>query len=363
MFFGSRIFQKGLSLFGSAVLLLSFLSCKPPQQHDDEIPDNIQGAFLVLNEGLFQNNNSSITYFNWYSHQNSSRLFEQKNGLGLGDTGNDIGIYGEKIYVLMNNSHVMHVLHRRTGKLLEQIHFIENNIGASPRQLTFHEGNVYVSAFNGFLYKLDTTNFNQFEKLQLGVNPDQMLLAGNELWISNSGGLVPEGDSTISVVALSDFSELARIPVGRNPGSMAYDGSSVYVVSRGDYVSIPSRLVKVNSVERTDEKSELLSITGVRYFDGKLYALGYDYNSVVSSLYEIDRTSFSLVSQNLIQNLSIQTLYGFQKLNVLGQSVYALLDAKQFIHQGKVMITDENFQTLFSFTVGLNPTKIVFNEP
>ena len=194
-------------------------ACKPPHLVEDEIPEDISSAFLVLNEGLFQHNNSSITWFHWHSHQNTSELFEKKNFIGMGDTGNDLGIYGEKIYVLMNNSHILHVLDRKTGKLIEQVHFAENGIGASPRRLAFHQGKVFVTAFNGYVYKLDTSSWHIEDKIQLGANPDHVLLHENQLWISNSGGLVSSGDSTVSLVDLNTFSEIDRITIGQNPGS------------------------------------------------------------------------------------------------------------------------------------------------
>lgn len=351
-----------LKLFSVFLLALLF-SCKPPHKVENIIPDQITGAFIVLNEGLFQNNNSSLTYFNWYTHQNSAELFEQKNGIGMGDTGNDLAIYGEKIYVLMNNSHVLHVLNRRNGKLIEQVSLWENGIGVSPRQLAFHAGKLYFTAFNGFLYQMDTVNFDVENKLQLGANPDHVLLHNNELWVSNSGGLVDFGDSTVSVVDLNTFSEIDRLVVGRNPGSLASDGTHIYVVSRGDYVSIPSRLVKVNLQSKVVVNQAVHDLTGLCYYNNRLFAMGYDYTSASSSLRELNRDDLSFVGENLISNLSIQTLYGFQKLDVLGQEIYAFMDARQYIHQGNVFITDQNFQILFSIQAGLNPSKIVFNAP
>jgi hypothetical protein len=349
-------------------VVLSFLvfiitACRPPKLSEDNIPDDITSAFLVLNEGLFQNNNSTITWFHWHTQQKSDDLFKQKNFFGMGDTGNDLGIYGEKIFILMNNSHILHVIHKRSGKLITQIQFNENGIGASPRYMAFHRGNVYVSAFNGYLYKIDTTGLTVQNKVLLGKNPDHILLVDDELWISNSGGLIPEGDSTLSIIDLNTFTEIDRITVGRNPGSLTYDGNFVYVVSRGDYVSIPSRLIKVHKNTKTLIKDEELALSSIHYFQGKLYKTGYYFESNSSVLHEIDPVSFENISPNLIAHLNIQTLYGFQQLDVFGQPVNVILDARQFVNQGKVVVCDPNFSPIFEFTAGLNPSKIVFNAP
>jgi hypothetical protein len=348
-------------LFLSTVLF--FNSCRKPTQTQNEIPATITNSFLVLNEGLFQHNNSTLTYFNWHTHQQHDNLFEAKNEWGMGDTGNDMGIYGSKLYIVMNNSHVVHVLNRQSGKLLEQIHLHENGLGASPRYLAFHAGKVYVSAFNGYLYQIDTTSLQLENKILLGTNPDQLCVVQNELWVSNSGGLTTHGDSTISVVDLNSFSELQKIVVGRNPGSIVYDGTgSVFVVSRGNYADIPSKIVKLDVNTKSVVLSENRVLSSLRYWDGQLFAMGYHFESSSSSIQILNPNDFSEQTANLISHLPLQTLYGFQKINVLGQWVYVLLDARQYIHQGNVLVCDMNFNVLFEFKVGLNPCKVLFND-
>lgn len=338
-------------------------SCKKPTLNQDEVPTTITNSFLVLNEGLFQHNNSTLTYFNWNTHQQHDNLFEAKNGWGMGDTGNDMGIYGSKLYIVMNNSHVVHVLNRYSGKLLEQIHLHENGIGASPRNLAFFQGKVYISAFNGYLYKMDTTSFELENKIQLGTNPDQLCVVQNELWVSNSGGLTTDGDSTVSIVDLNSFTEIQKVVVGHNPGSLVYDGmGSVYAVSRGNYMEIPSKLVKLDVDSKSVELSENRAISSLRFWDGQLFAMGYHFETSSSSIHLINADDLSEQSGNLIGHIPLQTLYGFQKINVLGQWVYVLLDARQYIHQGNVLVCDMNFSVLFEFKVGLNPCKVLFNN-
>jgi len=346
-----------------SIILVMLFSCKKPTLNQGEIPATITNSFLVLNEGLFQHNNSTLTYFNWHTHQQHDNLFESKNGWGMGDTGNDMGIYGSKLYVVMNNSHVIHVLNRYSGLLIEQIHLHENGIGASPRNLAFFQGKVYVSSFNGYLYKIDTTSLQVENKIQLGTNPDQMCVVQNELWVSNSGGLTTIGDSTISVVDLNTFSELQKIVVGRNPGSIVFDGMGyVFVVARGNYTDIPSKIVKLDATNKSIILAENRPISSVRYWNNQLLAMGYHYESSSSSVHILNTIDLSELSGNLIAHLNIQTLYGFEKLSVLGQDVLVLLDARQYIHQGNVLVCDMNFNVLFEFKVGLNPCKVLFNE-
>jgi DNA-binding beta-propeller fold protein YncE len=355
-------FHKRCPIIILGILISGLLySCKPPFDSDEVLPEDIRGAFIVLNEGLFQQNNSTLTWFHWHTQQQSNDLFEKKNFLGMGDTGNDIGIYGEKLYVLMNNSHIVHVLNKRTGRLIEQINLIENGIGASPRRLTFHEDKIYITAFNGYLYKIDTSSLTVDDKLLLGSNPDNLLLFEDELWVSNSGGLIESGDSTMSIVDLVTFTETSRISVGRNPGGLVHDASNIYVACRGDYLDIPSKLVKINAVTKTVDIDKQMSISRLHYYAGKLYALGYSFESTSSSLQQINPETLDPIGPNLIENLEIETLYSVETLHVFGQEIFVFLDARGFVHQGKAIVTNTNFDFLFSFSTGLNPSKIVFN--
>jgi hypothetical protein len=315
-----------------SIILVLLFSCKKPTLNQDEVPTTITNSFLVLNEGLFQHNNSTLTYFNWNTHQQHDNIFEAKNGWGMGDTGNDMGIYGEKLFIVMNNSHVVHVLNRHSGRLLEQIHLHENGIGASPRNLAFFQGKVYVSAFNGYLYKIDTTSLHVENKIQLGTNPDQMCVVQNELWVSNSGGLTTVGDSTVSIVDLSSFTEIQKVVVGLNPGSLVYDDmGTVYAVSRGNYMGILSKIVKLDASSKSVVMSENRAISSLRFWDGQLFAMGYHFETSSSSIHLINADDLSEQSANLIGHIPLQTLYGFEKLTVFRQINFIDLRGNSFI--------------------------------
>jgi hypothetical protein len=349
-------------LFLTLGLILLLFSCKKPVAELQDLPDSLENGLLTLNEGLFQQNNSSLTWFDLQTQQVYTKVFEAKNGIGIGDTGNDMGIYGGKIYIVVNNSHILHVLDRKTGLLLGQRSLTNNNSGSSPRQIRFYEEYAYISAFDGSVFKLDTVNF-LIEKIAIaGTNPDAMCVVGDKLLVSNSGGLTSTGDSTISVFQLPALNEIQRITVGRNPGRIAYDTQQfIYVVSRGNYTSIPTKLVKINTTTWEVESSQELPVGSVLPINGKLYLSHYESNEGVSKLVIMNAQTGEIENDNCIAGLSIQTLYGMQYMQIMGQDVIVLSDAKGYINQGKVLVLDLNGNLLFEYTSGLNPNKTVFN--
>ena len=57
---------------------------------------------LVLSEGLFNMNNSTLTLVDLQTGNIDYDHFRSTNGRGLGDTGNDMQLYGSKIYITVN---------------------------------------------------------------------------------------------------------------------------------------------------------------------------------------------------------------------------------------------------------------------
>src|SRR5690606_25827756 len=97
---------------------------------------------------------------------------------GLGDVGNDIAIYGSKLYVVINNSNKVEVLNAGNGKFIKQID-IKN-----CRYVTFNKGKAYVSAYlgvvgdpnapEGNVSEIDTTTLSITRKVTVGRQPEEM---------------------------------------------------------------------------------------------------------------------------------------------------------------------------------------------
>ena len=91
-------------------LLMLTLACDPEPvllDYSQVIADAGHTGIYVLSEGLFNQNNSTLTWIDfttgqpdsWVSATGSSYdAFEKVNGRRLGDTANDMILYGGRIY-------------------------------------------------------------------------------------------------------------------------------------------------------------------------------------------------------------------------------------------------------------------------
>ena len=156
----------------AAIFTIIFTGCRQDDlillPEEEELPPQTVTSivgFYLLNEGNMAMNKASLDYYDYETSTYKRNVYGEANPtatLGLGDVGNDIGIYGTKLYTVINASNKLEIMDVATTKRLEVID-IKNG-----RYITFANGKAYVSAYdgdiglgqntpNGFVGEIDTT--------------------------------------------------------------------------------------------------------------------------------------------------------------------------------------------------------------
>ncbi len=335
-------------------LLVVFYSCK--KEETIESPAILKNGMLVLNEGLFQLNNSSLTWVDFGTGTSNDQFFTQKSGRLLGDTGNEMVRYGNKIYVVVNVSSTIEVLDAISGNSIQQISMQTNGNAKQPRSIRFFGSKAFISCFDGFVDVMDTATFQIESRIPVGLNPDQMTISGQYLFVSNSGGLnALVLDSTVSVVDLNSKTELTKIVVGKNPGSIVTDGQGdVYVISRGNYSTIPSRMKKIDQNNFTVLESYDFDASKIALMNNRLLILNNNKLMLFNAETDV------LINDNFINNSSITTLSNTY-FRSSSQQIY-LFDSKGYTNTGNILKYNVNGDFLSQFHVGLNPNSILIYE-
>ena len=187
------------------------------------------GGLFVLCEGNMGSNKARLDYMNletgeyysnWYGAQNPNQIKE------LGDVGNDIQAYGNKLYAVINCSHKVEIMDRKAR------HITQIDI-PNCRYLAFHGDKAYVSAYVGSVadpellgsvFEIDTATLEITREVKVGHQPDELCIVNDKLYVVNSGGyLTNRHDSTVSVIDLNSFMETEKITVGKNPQRIRAD--------------------------------------------------------------------------------------------------------------------------------------------
>ena len=117
------------------------------------------------------------------------------------------------------------------------IPFGSENHSAQPRSIAAYQDKIYVCCYDGTVCRIDTATLSIEKSIKVGRNPDDIAIANQKIYVSNSGGLdFQNPDNTISVIDINSFTEIKKIQVHPNPGCMVTDRDNrLFVVSRGIY--------------------------------------------------------------------------------------------------------------------------------
>ena len=360
--------MKRFSIFYVACLILAMVSsCRedfyiiPSQNQDTGVAPtrgDIVGMY-VLNEGNMGSNKASIDFLdldenkptvhyhrNIYSERNPNVVKE------LGDVGNDIKIYGSKLWIVVNVSNKVEVATADSCKRITQINI------PNCRYLAFKDGFAYVSSYVGpvkldkdaplgMVYKVDTVDFKKKDSVVVGYQPEELCIVENKLYVANSGGYrMPNYDNTLSEIDLTTFKEIRKIKVGLNLHHCQVDHyGQIWVTSRGNYNDVPSRIYWLYKghnqlyevIDSIDTHVSGLSIVG-----DSLYYYGSAWNSATAtntiSYGLINVRTHQTVETNLFSALQIKDItmpYGII-VNPTERDFY-LMDAKNYVSSGSLL--------------------------
>lgn len=332
------------------------------------MPDGESAEVYVLSEGLFNFNNSSLARYSYRDGSLSNDYFNSINKRGLGDTANDMLLYGDKLYIVVNVSSEVEVVDFLTGKSLKQIPLLtEKGVARQPRYIASAKGNVYVCSFDGTVERIDTTSLNVTGIVKVGRNPDGICVANGKLYISNSGGLDKNTigvDNTVSVIEVDTFSETKKIEVGPNPGKIiASEDGMVYVVTRGkDIDKGDYHLVTIDS--RTDQVTKVLyeKVLNLAIQGDIAYMYQYNYSTKQSSIKVYNLSKGIVVRENFITDgTTIQTPYAIA-VNPSSGNVY-IVDAYDYRMKSDLLCFSPQGVLQFRLKdIGMNSNTILFTD-
>ena len=360
--------MKRFSIFYVACLILAMVSsCRedfyiiPSQNQDTGVAPtrgDIVGMY-VLNEGNMGSNKASIDFLdldenkptvhyhrNIYSERNPNVVKE------LGDVGNDIKIYGSKLWIVVNVSNKVEVATVDSCKRITQINI------PNCRYLVFKDGFAYVSSYVGpvkldqdvplgMVYKVDTVDFKKKDSVVVGYQPEELCIVDNKLYVANSGGYrAPNYDNTLSEIDLTTFKEIRKIKVGLNLHHCQVDHyGQIWVSSRGNYNDVPSRIYwrykghnqVYEVIDSIDTPVSGLSIVGDSlYYYGSAWNNATKQNTISYGL--INVRTHQTIDTNLFSSPEVKSItmpYGIM-VNPIERDFY-LMDAKNYVSSGSLL--------------------------
>lgn len=311
-------------------------------------------GFYLLNEGNMGSNKSTLDYFDFTAGRYQRNIYAAVNPTvpkELGDVGNDIAVYGNRLYAVINASNKIEVMDARTAQRIGQIEI------PNCRYIRFNEGFAYITSYagpieinpdyaqRGYVAKVDTATLALVDKCIVGFQPDGLEITGGKIYVANSGGYMGAGNTekyerTVSVIDLSSFKEDKRIDVAYNLHHIKADKrGDLWVTSRGDYKQLPSRLYFIDKARQRVTDTLPVAVSNY-YLDGdSLYIYSTEWSYVTYSniiTYSIVNTlTHEIVTRSFITDgtdREIEIPYGIM-VHPVTKDIY-VTDAGNYVSPG-----------------------------
>ena len=199
------------------------------------------GAYVVNSGNMYNKIESSLTAIDYASSTATQKVFKAANARPLGDTANDGIVYGNKIYLAVDQSNTIEVIDKKTKQSIKQIKttdLLGNAEGVHPRHIIADGGKVYFTTYGGYVAAVDTTDFALQKKWKVGNYPEGLVFGNGNLYVANSN--YAAGGGNISCINLSnDNVKTKNIEGVNNPTSIYYASNVLYVLDNPVYGPAP----------------------------------------------------------------------------------------------------------------------------
>ena len=330
---------------------------------------NVSGEYtngvFILNEGKFLSETTSEVSFLSSNGVLENDVFYGVNDSYLGDTAQSIGIEGNKVYIVVNNSNVIKVVNRHTFELITTITAELQN----PRYIVFENGKGYVSNWgdpmdtsDDYIAVLNLTTNTVTQKISVAEGPEKMVEENGKLYVAHKGGWGT--GNTVSVISLASNTVTSTIQVADVPSGMVEENGFLYVLCSGfsswspDTPSTQGGFYKIN-LNTNEIVTELPFASGVHpshleIEDNKVY---YTINSEVYTM-SLNETELPTTS---VLSLSSEGVFGIYGFAVEDGKIY-ISDPKDYNSNGDIYIYSTSGTFINSYEVGIAPNGFYFND-
>lgn len=336
-----------------SIATLLFYSCDEVNNN----PGQYSNGVFIINEGAFGSSNAELSFL---ASDNSgyNNLFANNNGGALlGDVFQSMHVTNGNAYLLINNSSKVEIVDvnnlQSKGTITDVI---------QPRYMVSHNGKGYISDWIGFgvngkIWVTDLSTHQIIDSVNVGIQPEQMVVVGTNILVANSGDTTLHliNTSNLAVTNIGDI-DYPKCVAQTNDGNIwvLYTGKPGWAGPNTD-----GGLLVLNSTATAIIKNITIGSTSFQNpsqlaTDGN--NLYYEYQG---NVYKIDKDAVVAPASPFISNPAT-SLYG---LNYYAASnILFIADAKDYVSAGVVKRYNASSGSLIdSLNVGVAPNGFLFN--
>lgn len=333
-----------------------------------------EAGMYVINQGNSYGNVAGALDFIAQNGTKTDSVFFKANGKLIGDNPQKPIIYGSKMYVPVYKSNLVWVLDANTATVIASV---QTN---QPEAVCASNGHVYISNFDGFVTRIDTTTYTKSAPLAVGPNPYGMAAANGKVYVACSDALGNDyANSAIAVIDEATFSKVKDLTNEgiKDPWEMVADNSGnvyfttiafgtvnkVWKIDANDNVSAlcDGTYIATNSQNRTSRatgKQDLLYVIHA-VTDWSTYT-----TTISSSVY--NAATGAQLSNNFLQTPANTDEYTFAPIcmdvNPANGDIYVCSDngSGGYANPGYINVYTSNGAFSKRIATGIHPYGVIF---
>ncbi|MDD4606542.1 MAG: BACON domain-containing protein [Dysgonamonadaceae bacterium] len=281
-------------------------------------------GYWILSEGTSGQGNSELAWYDVAKDEVAKKHFKAINGKPLGDTANELALYGSKMYVVVtgagfdtgttaDNSYI-EVINPIDGKSIKRISFTDaEGTPAKPRNIIFEGGKGYITSYSNEVVRLDTASLTLDNHAALsGILAEGLTYNNGNLYVCNGGH---GQDNKISVVDVENMEETKVITTANNPNKIeSVSNNDIYFTT--DWPEY--KLYKLTISDETITEIPGLSVADITYSNNSIFTSFSEWGASAGALYQLDIDTEKATKFNLDYgsvNIPAMTEYHIGKIN------------------------------------------------
>ncbi len=348
-----------LILIISLLFMIGLAACSDDPVSNTEEEKLI--SMLVVNEGNFSDSNGSITSFDPETGQVTQQKFEQAAGRPMAGIIQTAVQSGDRIFIVANNTNKIEVVDAGSLEILGTITF-DNGITPAGFALV-DETKGYVSGlYTNSVSAVDMESMEVTDTtIEVGNNPQEMIVAGNHLFVANNGF---GNDNTISIINTETDQVTSTLETGSGPLQLISDGlDRLWVVSNG--------LKAYDDAWNRDPSNDIYGRIDIIDISTEQITATIETGGFPKALSVDPELGFGwVVNENTVQLIDLNTFevsdesFIDRDFNGVGYSTAEnrlyLAHSRGFEQSGQTIIYDLEGAAIDSFQVGIAPKDFLF---
>lgn len=338
-------------LFAACItgIMYSCTKDEPNKNNTSNITINHEDGTFIINEGGFLQGNASISYVSEIAGTVIHNVFSTINGRPLGDVCQSMLVYGDKAYIVMNNSRKVEIVDATTFKSLAAIEGF-----TSPRFIVpVSNAKAYVTDLyaNG-IYVVDLNTNTITKKINCRGWTEEMIQIENELFVTNK----QKDQLYIVNISTDEITDSISINYGANAIVRDKNGKLWLSCSGQPGSGNNASIVRIDPVQKQVEQHFTFSQSTDDPWRLSINKSGDTIYFLNKDCYRMSITSAALPTQAVI-NAEGRNFYG---LGIHPNGHIYLADAVDFVQKGRIYIYDAQGNQLKEFLGGMLPSGFNF---